>query len=270
MGLLSYTAMRTYANKMAGVLVQLRTGADAANTRATAIQTALLAAADTDQLHYLLDGARDAIAKCDDQQLMPNVLRALVTSLDAAAIATSSVTSAIGIDTYLKYYNIGAGGPWNCMLHPDTRLAFTLNGKTISPYNAYLEVLESGTYDGTTFTNALYKVVRAASVNTDTLGYVTDPLVYAGGIGYINCKTGFAGSSDTVTVVGNWCSSTDGTVSAGSGTATVAANGRVALTPPSTGAYLVNVTDITFGANITAGTFYAESQRPAYWAALPD
>lgn len=172
--------------------------------------------------------------------------------------AASGYTGVTSWDALLTYYNV-TNGPynWGALAPPDYLAAMQAMGITPSPLNIYLEVLQGASWQGTTFTNALGKDVKATGTDTNTLGYVVDPTKFAGGFAYVNV-TAITGSG-VVTVTG-----LDQAGNAETWTATVSATGRVLMTP-STHAYslITKVLTIATAAGITAATLYIEANRPA-------
>src|SRR5581483_5945010 len=80
-------------------------------------------------------------------QLAPDLVQ-FFNNLKQLCAATSAVTGASSLDSFLKYYNIGAGGPWNALLHPDFATIFQQinNGVALSAFNVYFEILQGATY----------------------------------------------------------------------------------------------------------------------------
>lgn len=182
------------------------------------------------------------------------------------------LTGVNSLDQFLTYYNYGSGGTNTALQSPYFREIFR-NWKNAYPTarNLYFEVLQGGEFDGTTFANALRSLLvgtgqtAGASISTD----------YAGGVPYLKVS-GFAGSSDTVTVTGTQYDPATGTRTTGkTWTATVNADGNFALasgggTPAAANALIVAVSGIVAGANITAPTLiYAEARRPSGRLAVP-
>lgn len=165
------------------------------------------------------------------------------------------------LETFLKYVNTGTNPDWQALMPKEWRTIYNaIRGGTNYPgvYNLYFEVLQ-----GSTYANALRsKVVGGA----ETAGASVDSTKYAGGIPSL-LVSGFAGSSDTVTVTGTFYDPATRTTSSGvTATFTVNGNGRfyrVAGTA-ATDALIIACSSITIGASITASTtVYVEAERPA-------
>jgi hypothetical protein len=210
--------------------------------------------ADSNTVNAMLSSIRNAPNVVPLQKQLPATLGGILSALSNACNA-AGLTGVTNINTFASYYNTGAGAPWNALVCPDfnTLFYYCNNNTNLTNTNVYFEVLQ-----GATYTNGLAKLVVSGAVFTD--GVAINNTKYAGGFGQVTVS-GFAGTSDTVTVTGSW-RKTDGTTATGNGTATVAGNGTVTLTPPFANALLLDVTAITAGANITAGTIYAEAKRP--------
>lgn len=192
-------------------------------------------------------------------QLAPDLQQIFNSGLKPLCVATAGTTAATSIDTFLKYYNIGAGGPWTALLAPDFGPIFQQvnNGVALSAYNVYFEVLQ-----GATYTNGVGKfVANGAGTGTFTAGQAIDSARYAGGFGQLTVS-GSTGSGN-VTVTGNW-RKTDGTLrTAAASITSIAGDGTTVITPPAANELLLSVTNITIAAGISAGTFYAEAKRPS-------
>lgn len=213
------------------------------------IETTLMA-----PFHNLVLGSTSAgIA----QALGSNPLASLENSCSAAGLGLS-ISTILGIETFAENYNITDATKWQCLFAPNFRDLWMVwrSSSTPQAYNYYFEVLQ-----GATYTNGLRKLVVVASTPTQTAGTDIDSTKYAGGYGQI-VTTGFAGTSDTVTVTGLW-RKTDGTTHSANGTATVTGNNTYVLTPPAANELLITCTGITAGANITGLTCYVEAKRPA-------
>jgi hypothetical protein len=231
----------------------------------------------------------DDIIGTADQTVITDLLEAATeysNSLSAARIATPrrlliklenairalGLTGVTSLDTYLTYYNYGAGGTNTALQSPYFReVYYRWKGGYPTARNLYFEILQGAAFGGTTFTNGLRKLV----VGTGQTPGDSISTNYAGGRPYVNC-TVFNGASDTVTVTGTEYNPATGTRTAGkTWTATVAGIGTVALASgggnaASANALLVAVSDLAAGANITAGsTIFAESWKPASRLAIP-
>lgn len=181
----------------------------------------------------------------------------LLTALNQAAVA-SGLSGVGSWDQLLTYYNV-TNGPfnWATLASPDYLAAMQALGPTPSPLNVYLEVLQGASWQGTTFTNALRKNVKATGTDTNTAGYTVDPTKFAGGFPFLNVAA--LTGSGVVTVVGLNQSGVSETY-----TVTISGTGRVALVPGTTSTDLITaVTSVATAAGITAATMYVEANRPS-------
>lgn len=242
---------------------------DRAVGSAVDLVAAVLATGDVDVVNGILQKATryedslSAVAKATPSGLLIGVEN-LIRELAISGVST--------LDQFLTYYNYGAGGTNAALQSPYFR-AIHYRWKLTYPTarNLYFEILQGGSFDGTTFTNALRKlVVGTGETPGDSIS--TD---YAGGVPYVNC-TVFNGASDTVTVTGTEYNPATGTRTANkTWTATVAGVGRVALasggaTPASANALIVASSAVAAGANITAGsTIFVEASKPSGRLAVP-
>jgi len=187
-------------------------------------------------------------------------------------VNAGGITGVLSLDQFLTYYNVGAGGPWNALLNPNwSPLYIKWSGQTQgpSPCNMYFEVLQ-----GSTYPDALAEfTITGAGAGSLTNGFAIDGTTYAGGFGYVNAS-GITGSG-LVTVTGDSFAYASQTVQTGiTWTATVGANGEVALAPggsnpAGTHDLILSVTGITIAAGLSAGTLYIEAHRPSGRSLLP-
>lgn len=162
------------------------------------------------------------------------------------------------INSYLKFLNVDDSTKWQALQDFNFRdLYYQIFGTYPSAYNCYQEILQ-----GATYANALAKLTVGTGV---TDGVAVDSTKYAGGIPCVKVS-GFAGSSDTVTVTGDFFDpATETTETGKTATFTVSANGRFYRVAgnAAANALIYNVTNVTAGANITAPTIiYVEAERP--------
>jgi hypothetical protein len=175
---------------------------------------------------------------------------------DAGALGLSN------LDSYLTYYNTGAGGPWSALQHKDFRTIFNRakgGGNYPKAWNLYFEVLQ-----GSVYTNGLGKFV-ATGAGT---GNFTDGAAIASGSfagGFAKVKTSGLTGSGVLTVTGTAFDPATKAVATGkTWTATISGNGTMDLdvgTAPAD-SLIVDVTNITIAAGISAGTFYVEAHKP--------
>lgn len=190
--------------------------------------------------------------------------KSILAKLDKA-LRDLALTGVSSLNTYLTYYNRGAGGTNTALQSQYFRaLYYNWRGSYPTATNLYFELLQGEIFGGVTFTNALRKLVVGTGQTAGT-DISTD---YAGGVPYLKVSA-FAGASDTVTVTGTQYDPVAGTRTTGkTWTATVAANGDIALasggaTPASANALICAVSGIVAGASITAATtIYVEAKRP--------
>lgn len=209
----------------------------------------------------------------DGQAIMAVQLQPIYAALQAH-VAASGVSGVSNFDSWLSYYNVGAGGPWQALMPgPAWAMFQKWTGLTngLSASNTYFEVLQ-----GATYTNALAKgVVSGPGACTPTVGFTVDSGHYAGGFPFLNAS-GITGSG-LVTVTGTafnpvqnapvsgvtWTAS----VTAGSSTPSLAPGGS---SPAPANSLIIGATNITVASGITAGTLYVEAHRPAGRPLLPE
>lgn len=215
--------------------------------------------ADADVVNLLLPAVKNAPNVVPLQKQIAATLGAVLAAVEAACVQSgqaNAISAINSLETFLQYYNTGAGGYWNCLMPPDWRtLYYNIRNAYPAAYNLYFEVLQ-----GAAYTNALGKLIASGPTFTD--GVAIDSTKYAGGVAQVT-TSGFAGAADTVTVNGTWRKQ-DGTTGTGNGTVTVSGNGTVAVSGlPFANALLLDVAGITAGPLITGGTIYAEAKRPS-------
>ncbi len=205
--------------------------------------------------------------------------RSFVASIDRH-VAKFGGSNYSNLDTFLTYYNVGAGGTWTALQDRKLRDLFNAikgGSNYPSPENLYFEVLQGTLSDEDhLYTNGLGKlevgvgfsaaIVEGSLVNGVVNGAI-DHTKYSGGDNVLNVST-FGGSSDTVTVTGYAFDPATQTVDTGSivtWDATVSGTGDVALavnTAPAN-SRIIEVTNIAAGGSITSGIMYVEAQRPS-------
>lgn len=230
----------------------------------------MISAADNSELNALLQQANSAMDACSAVAKALAVIRGSLIKNEGLVRGLAVADGVNSIETYLTYYNTGAGGTWTALQPPQWRELF-YQWKRVYPAvsNVYYEVLQAGTFRGTTFTNALRKLIVGTGT---TAGETVDHTKYCGGIPQVYCST-FNGSSDTVTVTGTEFNRTTGLTTAGvTWTFTVNATGRFARVggTASADSLIVACSNISAGANITASSvIYAECRRPTSRLAIP-
>jgi len=185
------------------------------------------------------------------------------------------LTGVNSLDQFLTYYNGATHGPNLALQNQYFReMFYEWKGSYPTATNLYFEVLlnavfrslETDTLVETTFSNGLRQLLVGTG---QTAGYdiTTD---YAGGVPYL-LVSGFAGSSDTVTVTGT--EDYHGVRTAGkTWTATVTGNGPFALSvgTATANALIAAASGIVAGANITASTLITvEAHKPSGRLAVP-
>lgn len=271
MGVLSAANGVALSDKLAAEWIQALTGLGTVGDTTKALskvngtgglQSIILAINDVNVIQGLNKAAIDLATAQDAYAAEGAILKAFLGALDAEAKRAALANTVNDFNSFATYYNVGAGGPWNLLFSPAFAEAYKADkGSYPAATNTYFEItqlLNVGTY-----ANSLGKwVVSGAGTGAFTAGQAINSAIYAGGYGQINCTTGFAGSSGTVTVTGVWRTPTGTTVS-GAGTATLAANGIVVIVPPVANYLLVSVSAIACAASITGGTIFVEAKAPA-------
>lgn len=183
------------------------------------------------------------------QTLIQVMLRTAVYNLGVSCQA-SGLTGVSNLDTYLSYYNTGAGGPWGCLVAPGfATIALVAYGITLSVTNIYAPSIPT-----------MATFVVSGSVFTAGTSVVTT--IYAGEGQCEVIMTGITGSG-IVTVTGTARTASGTIVTGRTWTATVTANGTFALTPTLTGDLLCSVSGVSVAAGITAGTLVVTGLIPS-------
>jgi hypothetical protein len=202
--------------------------------------------------------------KCSINSLSAVALSDFLFSMSTACAQASVTSGTIGdLNTYLSWYNyVNNVTFWQCLAPPDFNEAYYATySRYLTAKNVYFPVRQGESWRGTTFTNALRRLVIGTG---QTAGYTIDRTKYAGGIPRISW-TGLNGSGAvSVTVTGK--DSDNATVIwTQSGTWGVApfdtASGNLDLPNP-TNKLITEVTDIS-STGFSAGTIYAESGVPS-------
>jgi len=178
-----------------------------------------------------------------------------------ARMAAKDTTSlATTFDEFCRYYNIGVGGPYACLLAPEFVQLYALSGAgTLSQYAGFFSIKQ-----GTLYANGIAKKVVGGAF---TAGTNVNSALYAGGRGRVKWS-GMTGSGN-ITITGTWRKA-DGTLvlaktgvyacSAASGTEDLVPN----VTDVGTGGLLVAVDDagIATSGTLASGTIYVETHEP--------
>ena len=246
--------------------------------------TALAALADLDvigDLNRQLLSARDAMVALT---LYAPKVGPLISALDRHVLRFGGANFA-NLETYLKYYNTTHATKWQALQDKkwrDVYNAVKRGSNYPAAYNVFFEALQGTFGDGSdhlyalglgrfvasgagagTFTDATLQGDLVVGIGSDA---AIDYTKYAGGTGKLKVS-GLAGSGN-VTVTGYGMDPATRAVTAavtwitsitGDGTTTMT---KGAGTVP-TDSLLLEVSNITIAAGITAGTFYAEAHRPS-------
>lgn len=231
--------------------------------------------ADPDIIGGLYTVAKSARDSTYAERLMVRQSQAILERLNQLVRAAAIDSSITNIETWLAYYNTGAGGEWNALMPGPQWREIYYQWKRAYPAigNLYFKVVQGGTFRGTTYTNALAKfVVSGAGAGTLTDGAAVDTTKYAGGLPKINCS-GLAGSGN-VTITGTgWNPATNAITASVTWITALSGDGLTAIVPGAGTApadcLINNVTNITIAAGITAGTFYIEAHAPSGREAMP-
>lgn len=216
--------------------------------------------------------ARDAMYA---ERIAVRTFQGVLERLNALVRAANIDSSITGVETWLAYYNTGAGGDWNALMPGPQWREIYYQWKRAYPAvgNLYFEIVQGGTFRGTTYTNALGKFeVTGAGTGNFTNGAAVDTAKYAGGLPKINA-TSLTGSGN-VTITGTgWNPATNAITASVTWITSLSGTGLTAIVPGAGTApadCLINdVTNITIAAGITAGTFYIEAHKPTGREAIP-
>lgn len=231
--------------------------------------------ADPDIIGGLYSTAKVARDSTYAERLALRQMQGILERLDGLVRAANIANSITNIETFLDYYNTGAGGNWNCLMPGPQWRELYYQWKRAYPAidNLYFEIKQGGTFRGTTYTNALGKfVATGAGTGTFTNGAAVDTAKYAGGVGNLKVS-GLAGSGN-VTITGTgWNPATGAITASVTWIVAVSGDGNVAIVPGGGTApanCLINdVTNIATPAGITAGTFYVEALKPTGREVIP-
>lgn len=197
-------------------------------------------------------------------ELTKNSMRGWIATLDSHIRRAGSANYS-NTESLLRYLNVTDSTKWQALQHPRWRdLYYAVRNSYPEEYNVYFEVLQGGSFDGTTFTNGLRRLLVGTG---ETAGFTSmDPTKYCGGIPAL-VVTNFAGTSGTVTVTGTFYNpATQTTASGVTATFTVGGNGRFYRVggTAATDALIVSCSAISAAGSITASTnIYVEAERPA-------
>lgn len=270
MGVITYAQMVAWTDLVAAGAIKLigttgnaeglGTGGWGASKSAVDLNAALKATDDDDLLSEGLSATILLKSKTLLAGLATEIYAPICTAL-ARMGAKDTVSLATSFDEFCRYYNIGAGGPYACLLAPEFVQIYALSGAgTLSQYAGFFSIKQ-----GTLYTNAIAKKVVGGAF---TAGTNVNSALYAGG----RARIKWSGMSGTgaVTVTGTWRKA-DGTLvlaKTGAYTISAAASGTEDLVPHSTdvgtGGLLVAVDDagIAAGGTLASGTIYVETHEP--------
>lgn len=252
-----------------------------AKANADAIMTLINGSGDPDIYLTLGKPAQDLVSATNWQQIVKKIMAGWINGLDRHVYRKSGISGVSSLDTFLKYYNIGAGGYWNGL--QDGRwfreIYYAVKNAYPSVYNCYFEVLQ-GTLNAATHlysyglgrfvasgagAGTFTKATLEGELITDGSGFgKIDSSKYAGGIAQV-VSSGLGGSG-VLTMTGNGYDPDTQTVVTGktwtktiSGDTTSDFDGGTGV---SGNILLLEVTNVTIAAGITAGTFYIQARRP--------
>lgn len=252
-----------------------------AKANADAIMTLINGSGDPDIYLTLGKYAQDLVNGTSWQQIVKKVMTAWINGLDRHVYQKSGITGVGSTDTFLKYYNIGAGGYWNGL--QDGRwfrdAYYAAKNAYPSVYNCYFEVLQ-GTLNASTHLYSLglgrfvtsgagagtfTKATLEGELVTDGAGFgKIDGTKFAGGVASV-VVSGLSGSG-VLTMTGNgYDPVTESIVTGKTWTKTISGNttydfdGGTGFTG---NILLLEVTNVSIAAGITAGTFYIQARRP--------
>lgn len=238
-------------------------GAFGAALQGEGIRDFIVETGDTDVMSHLLTPSTSFKNRLSSLAIFAREGRSFVDSLNRhfRLQANANYTN---LETYLRRFNTGESTKWQNLMAPEWSAIYNaIKGSRPEEYNCYFEVLQ-----GSTYTNAVGKFV-ASGAGTGTFfdGEAIDSTYYCGGIPVI-VVSGLTGSG-VVTVTGNFYDPATKALDTNKTMLfTVSANGRWYRDTGSPGtaatdALMVNVTNITIAAGISAGTIYVEAERPA-------
>lgn len=223
------------------------------------LEVALLDLEDGDYVEAI-KGLRDSIAKAGYQNYVQNAFDKGMDALTTLC-ADAGISGVASINNFAKYWNTGQGAvdstPWGALVAPQFRtLIFLVDAVTLDAINTY----------------ALPATLASRSIASSALGSLTDTAAvddtkYAGAaraqavISGLTFASGITTSGLTVT---GKARKKDGTIAEGrTWTGTITANGTITLMPTVAGDLLLDVTDIQFGAGMTAVTAQINAAAPA-------
>lgn len=254
-------AIRYVGSQASGLGVGINGQAWGAVQASTALDTAILALGDLDPIVALAQPAQTLNQSIDGAGQAANQLSSFLSALQSH-VTKYQIPNVRALDDYLTYCNITTG-PWQCLQNP---FWYTLFGKWLggsypSIWNCFYEVLQGGSFQGTTFTNALAKFVVGTGF---TGGFSIDTTKYAGGFPQVHF-TAITGSG-LVTVTGTSYDPVSKSFQTGmTWTATCSATGVTALAASTAPAnsLIAAVSAVVCAGGISAGTLYVEAARPA-------
>jgi len=209
----------------------------------------------------------------DGGSIMAAQLQPIYSALQAH-VAASGLPSVQNIDTFLTYYNVGAGGTWQALMPGQAWALFQKwlgNANGLSPWNHYFEVLT-----GSDYPNGLFKgtVTGPGAVNPAT-GFSIDSGHYAGGFPLLNVSS--LTGSGAVTVTGSAFDPVAKAISDGVTWACTLAPGATSgtlvpggPTPAPANSLILAASAIGVVSGISHGTITVEAHRPAGRPLLPE
>lgn len=222
--------------------------------------------ADADIQIALAAEAKRLVTRFDADVLIGSAGSQFIAKLSSLSAAARTVSATIrDLDSYMEWFNWNNGSTyWQCLAPPEWYdIFYALRTSHPSKRNMYHPVMEGGTVRGTTYTNALYKVVLPGPTNTD--GGSVDYTLFQGGYAYVKWTGGTGAGACSITVTGKnqsnevetWTLS--GTWGVGAFTATQTG---YLLTPLTANSLITDVTGVVI-TGMTGGTLYFEARPPS-------
>ena len=225
--------------------------ASAFETKSLAIVTQILDYEDADRSLNLLGGAESLKDEASYLAISESSFADLFVALKKDCV-DADLDDVTDVDSFLEYYNIGDGGPWNALMAPAFRTLYNaVTGKELSATNAYPAAIAS----------MATRSITDSVAGTFTAGTVVDPLLYAGAARATATVSGAAGTG-TITVTATVRTAT-GTTVTGRVFTCANTNGAQTLVPAVTGDLILTVTGISFSAGITAAAVVVNGLIPS-------
>jgi hypothetical protein len=245
---------------------------------ANKVKARVAALGDLDIIGALGQPVLRSIGLADGPKVMAGIWMPFLAALQSHLVS-AGISGVSSFDTYLKYLNTGAGGPWNGLACGRARKVFELwlgSAQALSAVNFYADVYKAGTnVDGSSAPNALLSgSIGSPGTVTTTSGVSIDSSLYAGGFPQVNAAS--ITGSGVVTVTGSARNPATGlTVANATWTTTLAAgNSTVALAPGGgnpapANSLILAASAMSVVVGLTGGTIVVEAARPAGRSALP-